>query len=142
MKITRTILILLTALTLAATPVTFTSCKSTEIPGLSANASDQVVLRAEQTAETAKLTFTTFVHIERDNEAILNNLNPAIHQYANFVRAHGLDYIVSLRNATKAFKANRTPENQANLNTLLSTLTTMVGEVNKYITQTKTVTGV
>jgi hypothetical protein len=110
-------------------------------PALSQQNTDQVILRAEQTAQTARLTFDTFVHLERDNEALLKQVNPAIHDYANTIRRHGLDWVDSLRTATKTFKANRTPENQSNLNTWLTTLTNAVQQTNKYIAQSKSAVG-
>jgi len=106
---------------------------------MSVAATDQVILRAEQTAQTARLTFNTLVHLERDNEAILKQVNPQIHTYTNTVRAHGLDWIDSLRTATKLFKANRTVENQANLQTWLTTLTNAVAATNKYIAASRKV---
>jgi hypothetical protein len=124
---------------LITTPIAFQSCVSTAPPTMSVAATDQVILRAEQTAQTARLTFTTFVHLERDNEAVLKPY-PQIHAYANTIRLHGLDWIDSLRTATKTFKANRTPENQSNLNTWLITLTNAVGETNKYIAAARKVT--
>ncbi len=98
---------------------------------------DQIILRVEQTAQTARLTFDTFVRLERDNEAALKQVNPAIHTYANYIRTHGLDWVTSLREATKTFKANRTPENQASLNTILATITNAVSQSNKYIAQAR-----
>ena len=124
---------------LAVAPVTFNSCVSTAPSSMSVAATDQIILRAEQTAQTARLTFTTFVHLERDNEAILKQVSPSIHTYANTIRTHGLDWITSLRDATKAFKANRTPENQANLSTWISTLTNAVAQTNKYIAEARKV---
>ena len=114
-----------------------TSCTFAPGPTLSQQSTDQIILRAEQTAQTARATFDLFVHLERDNEAALKQVSPAIHTYANTIRAHGLDWITSLRDATKAFKANRTPENQANLNTWLTTLTNAVNQTNIYIAQAK-----
>jgi hypothetical protein len=123
------------AITLIVSPISFSGCK--QLPSLSAQSSDQIILRAEQTAQTARLTFDTFVHLERQNEALLKQVNPKIHEYANTVRRNGLNWVTSLRNATKAFKANRTPENQASLNTWLATLTNATTETNRYIAQSK-----
>ena len=133
----RLIVSLCTAVALITTPLTFQSCVSTAPTGMSVAATDQVILRAEQTAQTARLTFNTFVHLERDNEDVLKQFNPQIHVYANTIRLHGLDWVDSLRTATKLFKANRTPENQANLQTWLTTLTNAVAETNKYIAQSR-----
>jgi leucyl-tRNA synthetase len=116
-------------------PVAFTGCA--QFPAFSQESADQIILRAEQSAETAKLTFNTFLHLERDNEAMLKQLNPAIHQWAENIRAHGIDWIQSLRSATKTFKAHRTSANQASLNTILATLTQAVADTNKYIAQSK-----
>ncbi len=111
---------------------------SCQQPGaISQQNTDQIILRAEQTAQTARLTFDTFVRLERDNEAMLKTVNPAIHTYANYIRTHGLDWVTSLRQATVTFKVNRTPENQASLNTILETITNAVSETNKYIAVAK-----
>jgi hypothetical protein len=125
---------------LITTPFSFVGCVTTSgIPELSEKNTDQVILRAEQTAQTARLTFTTFVHLERDNEAVLKSFNPQIHVYANTIRVHGLDWVDSLRTATKTFEANRTPENQSNLNTWILTLTNAIAETQKYIAQSRKV---
>jgi len=118
-------------------PVTFTFTSCAPGPALSQQSTDQIILRAEQTAQTARATFDLFVHLERDNEALLKTVNPQIHVYANTIRAHGLDWITSLRDATKAFKANRTPLNESNLNTWLTTLTGAVTQTNQYIAEAR-----
>ncbi len=130
--------VILVALCLCVIPITYTGCGTTGgLPALSAQNTDQIILRAEQTAQTARLTFDTFVRLERDNEAALKVANPAIHTYANYIRLHGLDWVTSLRSATKNFKANRSPQNQANLSTILLTITDAVSQTNKYIAQAK-----
>jgi hypothetical protein len=124
---------------LALAPVTFNSCVSTAPTSMSVAATDQVILRAEQTAQTARLTFHTFVTLERNNEAVLKQFNPQIHLYANTIRRNGLNWVDSLRAATMTFKDKRTPENQANLSTWISTLTNAVAETNKYIAASRKV---
>ena len=115
-------------------------CQTT-LPSISEQNSDQIILTAEKAAETAKLTFSTLVNLERDNEAMLKTVNPQIHVYANTIRAHGIDWIVSLRDATKTFKANRTQDNRASLNTILATLLAAIGDTNKLIAQSKSAVG-
>ncbi len=135
MKRIQVILLALCLPLLPLAPVVFTGCQQ---PGaISQQNTDQIILRAEQTAQTSRLTFDTFVRYERDHEAMLKQVNPAIHTYANYIRTHGLDWVTSLREATKAFKANRTPENQASLNTILATITNAVSQSNKYIAQAR-----
>lgn len=123
----------------AVAPIGPTGCAQYNPPTLSEQSTDQIILRAEQTAETAKLTFNTLVHLERDNEALLKQVNPNIHLWANNLRRNGIDWIQSLRTATKDFKVNRNTANQATLNTALLTLTNAINETNKYITQAKKV---
>jgi leucyl-tRNA synthetase len=132
------VLALFAAVSISLAPMGPSGCAQYKFPSITQQSADQIILRAEQTAETAKLTFNTFVHLERDNETLLKQLNPQIHVWAENIRAHGIDWIVSLRNATKTFKANRTSENQASLNTILTTLTQAIADTNKYITQSKT----
>ncbi len=102
---------------------------------------DQIILRAEQTAQTARLSFDTFVHLERDNEALLKKLNPAIHDYANVIRRNGLNWVDSLRAATRTFEATRNSQNQATLNTWLTTVTAALTQTNQYIIQAKSAVG-
>lgn len=123
----------------AVAPIGPSGCTSVNPPTISVAATDQIILRAEQTAQTARLTFDTFVHLERNNEALLKQVNPQIHEYANKLRRNGLNWVTSLRDATKTFKANRTTENQATLTTLIATLTQAIGEANTYITEAKKV---
>ncbi len=108
-----------------------------QLPTVSTQSTDQIILRAEQTAQTARLTFDTFVRLERDNEAMLKQVNPSIHTYANYIRTNGLYFVDVLRAATNTFENNRTPENQASLNTILATITNAVSQTNKYIAVAK-----
>jgi len=123
----------------AVAPLGPSGCTNINPPTISAQASDQIILRAEQTAQTGRLTFNTFVHLERENEELLKQINPQIHVYANTIRTHGLDWVDSLRSATKTFKANRTPENQSNLNTWIATLTSAITQTQKYIAEARKV---
>jgi hypothetical protein len=129
----------LCAVSLLAPPIGFTGCASFNPPTLSQSATDQVILRSEQAAESADLTFNTFVHLERDNEELLKQTGPAIHSWANTVRANGQDWVRTLRSATRVFKANRTAENQATLNTALATLIDLTSKTNKYLAEARKV---
>lgn len=124
---------------LAVAPYGPQGCVQYTSPALSQQSTDQIILRAEQTAQSALLTFDTFVRLERDNEAVLKAFNPQIHEWANTVRRNGLDWVKSVRTATKTFKANRDAANQATLTTAITTLTSAVAETQKYITQSKKV---
>ncbi len=127
------------AIALITAPVAFNGCGTTGTLAISAQSTDQVILRAEQSAEVAKTTFNTFLHLERDNEAFFKKVNPQIHLWAENIRANGINWIVALRDATKTFKATRNAENQATLNTALLTLTNAVQLTQKYISEAKKV---
>jgi hypothetical protein len=124
---------------LIITPIAFDGCASFNPPTLTQASTDQIILRAEQAAESADLTFNTFVHLERDNEALLKETGPAIHTWADTVRAHGQEWVRTLRSATRVFKANRTAENQATLNTALATLIDLTSKTNAYLAQARKV---
>lgn len=115
--------------------VVFTGCS--QLPSTSAETSDQVILRAQQTAQAARLTFYTFVKLERDNEALLKQVSPAIHDYANVIRRSGLNWVDSLRHATDTFEGNRSPENRATLDTWLKTVNDAISQSNQYIAQAR-----
>jgi hypothetical protein len=122
----------------AVAPLGPSGCSFAPQPTLSASASDQIILRAEQTAQAARLTFKTFVTLERENTALLKQVSPAIHDYSNVIRRNGLNWVDSLRQATDTFEGARTPQNQANLNTWLTTVTNAISQSNQYIAQAKT----
>ncbi len=96
---------------------------------------DTVVVNAERVTALATDTFDTFLRIEYDNRASLNVIAPQIHQFAEKLRQNGQNYLTTARVLTKAYKANRTPENKANLATALSVLTSAAAESQKYLTQ-------
>ncbi len=137
----RLLISLCLSVALITSPIAFQSCVTTPLPGttLSEKNTDQIILRAEQSAEVAKTTFDTFLHLERDNEAFFKKVNPQIHAWAENIRANGINWIVSLRDATKTFKATRNAANQATLNTALLTLTNAVQLTQRYISEAKKV---
>lgn len=114
-------------------------CKTTGVVSKQ-EAADQILLRSEQTTETAFETFNLFVHLEKNNEAALKIFNPEIHKYAEKVRRNGRAWIQSVLKAHDAFKASRTTENEASLSTYLITLNAGLSEVQKYLDQSKSVT--
>ena len=124
----------------AVAPIGPSGCASYNPPALTPASTDQIILRAEQAAEAADLTFNTFVHLERDNQQLLSQAGPAIHEWANTVRRNGQDWVRTLRSATKTFKANRNAENQATLQTALATLINLTNKTNQYISQAKKIT--
>lgn len=130
---------------LLAVVVTFSNCAyNPQAPygaALTVGATDQIILRAEQTAQSALATFTLLVHLERDNETLLKDVSPEIHNYANKLRDNGPGWIRDLRNATKTFKANRNAENQATLLTALAVVNEALGRANTYIAQSKKALG-
>lgn len=100
---------------------------------------DQIILRAEQTAETAFETFDFLVHFEKRNEVALQKLNPAIHTGTQKIRQFGLKTVESLRFATKTFKDQRTAANQTTVLSWLREVNLLMGEANKYIEQSKAI---
>lgn len=97
--------------------------------------SDPVVVRAEQTQTISKDTLDAFVTYERNNDATLRALNPQIHTYANYVRAHGQQWLRTLQAEKLAYKNNRTGENKANLLTAVAVLQEAVKQIGIYMSQ-------
>jgi hypothetical protein len=96
---------------------------------------DPVVVRAEQTQTISKDTLDAFVTYERNNDSTLRALNPAIHTYANYVRAHGQQWLRTLQAEKLAYKNNRTAENKANLLTAVAVLQEAVKQIGIYMSQ-------
>lgn len=102
----------------------------------------QLIVNAEKTTIIAKDSIDTFLKLERQNDAAYRQISPKIHQYAEYLRApvvfegvtipRGVSFLKSARNATKAFKYNRTSENEANLRTAYQTLQAVLSEIRRY----------
>jgi hypothetical protein len=117
-----------------------TGCASI-LPG-----NDPVVVNAERVTTVAADTFDTFLKTEYDSRASLKAVSPstyaAVHSYAEFLRApdangvpRAKQYLQSARALTAAYKANRTAENKANLQTILATISAALTETQKYLGQ-------
>lgn len=101
---------------------------------------DPVVVRAEQATVAALETFDAFLLIEHQNRAVLHALDPGIHLFADRLRANAPRWLASARAMTKAYKANRTPDSRASLQTALAVLAAGLAETQSYLVKTKTAT--
>lgn len=94
---------------------------------------DPVVVRAEQTTILAFDVLNNFVAWERANELLVGR---DVHQFADGVRRQAPGAFTSARAITAIYKANRTPENKANLLTAVAVLEGLMAEAQKYIAST------
>lgn len=105
---------------------------------ISESTADEIILRSEQLTRQALITFDTFLSLERNNEEFLKRVNPGIHAFAEKVREDGKSWILAMRTTTKAFKANRTSDNEANLKTAYQTLLSGYNQVKTLLHQAQT----
>lgn len=112
------------------------SCASI-LPG-----NDPVVVNAERSTQLAVDTFNVIEKLEFDTYPALKAADPAsaakIRGFVNSLRVHQNEYLTSARTMTKAYKANRSPSNQANLDTAIAVLTALTSTANQYIAEIKT----
>ena len=104
-------------------PVLNTGCVT---PG-----ADPVVVQAERSTELAYDVFDSFLLWEKNNREAMAG-TPGVKRTADAIRANGVKWLQSAREMTKAYKANRTPENKANLETALQVLASAVSEAKRY----------
>ena len=113
---------------LAALPLAFALAGCSAVsPG-----NDPLVVNAERTTELAVDTFDLFLRWEHDNRAVLASV-PQIRKAADRIRMNAPTWLTSARSLTKAYKANRSPENRANLETALTVLRTALAEARTYL---------
>lgn len=93
---------------------------------------DPLVVRAEQTTKIAVSLFDSFLKYEYQNRTLLAKVDVEIKKQADNIRANAPKWIEDARVLTKAYKFNRTPENKANLLTVLSVLDSALTIVNNY----------
>lgn len=107
---------------------------------VSEQTSDSLIVLAEKSTFIAKDTLDTFLSLEFQHREAYAKISPQIHIFAETLRADkdengypfGVDVLKSARVATKAYKANRTPENEANLRTAWKTLQKIIDDCRKY----------
>lgn len=92
-----------------------------------------VVVNAERSVKIAAETIDTFLKLEYENQAIYEAISPGIHKFANELRKNAPSYITNVRTLTKAFKANRTEENKANLTTAVAVLEAALREAQTHL---------
>lgn len=93
---------------------------------------DPVLVRAEQTEQTAFATMDTFVNLERDNEALLRTLVPGIHAAAEAVRLKGPAAIRDLRDVIATYKAAKAGA-KPDLSTALAVVEQILRDVQSWI---------
>lgn len=98
---------------------------------------DALVVNAERTTQIAVDTIDAFLLLEYQNRAAYAAISPDIRTAADYMRDNAPGWIKSARNVTKVYKANRTPENKANLVTAIATLEQAMREAQQYLTLAK-----
>lgn len=109
--------------------VTFAGCAAVA-PG-----ADPVVVNAERTTKNAWTLVESFLEYEKANRNVLFKADPSIKQWADKIRAEAPPAFEVARNATKAYKRNRTPENKATLATYLATVNQILADASTQATK-------
>jgi hypothetical protein len=92
--------------------------------------SDPIVVNAEQFAKEATDTIDDFIKfVDRNWAAAGSDMRAA----RDIAAADGPVYLRALRNATKAYKANRLPENEATLQEKIAGLQSLLDVIREYV---------
>lgn len=91
---------------------------------------DAVVVRAEQSAALGAESLDAFVQYEYRNRAALWAIDHGFKGAADSIRERGPAALQTLRDATKAYKASRTPEGKASLYTALAVVEALIADAN------------
>lgn len=100
--------------------------------------SDPVVVRAQQAQSLSLQILDSFVLYEYNNRGALLAVSPEIKKAADNVRKRAPMAFESLSNALATYKANRTPENKANLVTYLAVVEQLQAEAVKWLATART----
>ena len=104
---------------------------------------DAVEVRAEQTVQTAFDVFDTFLRLDAADRDLVKRKAPAAHEFAEWLRApvpngaqtvpRGVSLILSANRVRLTYKASRTGDNRAQLNTALVALAAAITETQKQL---------
>lgn len=100
-----------------------------------AEGSDPTVVNAERLSAGAFDIIDSFLQYEHANRQALWNVDQSIKQVADKLRDETPVAIESLRNATKAYKSNKTPEGLATLKTLLAVVNQLLADATVNMTK-------
>lgn len=90
---------------------------------------DPIVVQAERLASNSYATVDNFLTLERSQRDIFWRTDQNIKHVADKLREGFPRSLESLRNVTKAYKRNRSPENKATLMTWQSTINQLLAEL-------------
>lgn len=110
---------------------------------VSEQTSDALIVSAEKATIIGKDAMDTFLRLEFKHREAYARISPKIHEFSIWLREpvtnkdgttdpRGIGILKTARVATKAFKANRTSENEANLRTAYATLQQVIQDTKKY----------
>lgn len=116
-----------------------------------------IIVAGEKAAQIGDEAMNTFVKSEKIHRTAYMEISPKIHEYAEYLRQRvadptkphigdpptffvprGVAILKTLRSATEAFRLNRTPENQANLQTALATINDVIAKIQNFNQMTVT----
>jgi hypothetical protein len=119
-------------ISLTVAPVMFSGCTAIA-PG-----NDPVVVEAERVLSSSLDIVDTFVHLEFNQRTELAALSPDIHTYAEVLRKQFSGWLDSAKAMIRTYKANRSPENKANLQTAIAVLNQAALQAQKYLSAATT----
>lgn len=94
---------------------------------------DPIVVNAEKTLAVARDTFRFIAHEERKNEALFAKVSPSVHDFVQHIRTDGVKWLRTAEAMKTAYKSNRSPENQRNLVTAVSTVSEALNQSKQYL---------
>ena len=107
-----------------------------------------VIVRAEQTIAEAANVFDTFLTLENSQRETVKVKLPKVHAFAESLRQRvpdgtnslprGIALVLSAERVKETYKHNRTPQNQASLDTALKTLSVALTEARNQISNLNT----
>jgi len=94
-----------------------------------------VVVTAEKTRDTALNVFAALMTFEKQNDAVLRNLNPEIHKFTETVRRDSQKWIDDLTAARNAYQRERSEANASKLRSASALLDSMLDSAAKHLAQ-------
>jgi hypothetical protein len=112
---------------------------------------DAIIASAEKTAEIADLTFDEFLKQERKYSKEVKQYVPKVHDFADYLRKpvdykgekvpNGQMYLMKLRAATEAFRANRTSDGEASLRTAIASVKALLDQTKDNLSKIPSLKG-
>jgi len=131
-KLILSLILPLAMITFTASPIALVGCANGVHVAAVEPGNDPIVVHSEQAYQLAFDTLDALYQSDLDNRTLILKYAPEVHKQINALKPRANKALLNAKNILKAYKDNRTAENQRTLDTYFKTLEAILKEAQTY----------